>query len=205
MESNMKWTWLVSILLLTLVGCEVSSGDDDDDHARGDAAVTRDAAVRDASSPPGRDGSVSLPDTGVGTPEEDGGDEDGGSAPHPTYACDPDNGGIALPSGFCAVVFAHDLGRARQLTVTPSGDVYVAIGNRPDENSTGDVAALRDSDGDFRADVIEHFGTTGGNSVQWRNDQLYFAQDDRVVRYALPDGELLPPAEPDAIVLGLPS
>lgn len=200
----MKWTWLV-LLLLVVVGCDVHSGDDDDDDARGDGAVTRDAAVRDASSPTGRDGSVSLPDTGVGLPEEDGGDEDGGGPGRPTYACDPDNGGIALPAGFCAVVFAHDLGRARQLTVTPSGDVYVAIGNLPSENSTGDIAALRDSDGDFRADVVEHFGSGGGNGVQWRGGQLYFAQDDRVVRYALPDGELAPTAEPESIVLGLPA
>ena len=42
-------------------------------------------------------------------------------------ACDPDNGGITLPDGFCALVVADGLGAARHLTVAPNGDIYVAI------------------------------------------------------------------------------
>src|SRR6185436_20017288 len=41
-------------------------------------------------------------------------------------SCDPDNGGITLPAGFCAVVAADGLGTARHIAVAPSGDVYVA-------------------------------------------------------------------------------
>src|SRR2546430_8229246 len=32
-------------------------------------------------------------------------------------SCDPDNGGITLPDGFCAVVLADQVGRARHLAV----------------------------------------------------------------------------------------
>jgi len=42
-------------------------------------------------------------------------------------ACDPDNGGITLPAGFCAVVVADQVGTARHLVVAPNGDLFVAI------------------------------------------------------------------------------
>jgi hypothetical protein len=37
--------------------------------------------------------------------------------------CDPGNGGITLPEGFCAIVAADNLGTARHLTVAANGDV----------------------------------------------------------------------------------
>ena len=39
--------------------------------------------------------------------------------------CAGDNGGITLPLGFCATVFADNIGHARQMVVAPSGVVYV--------------------------------------------------------------------------------
>src|SRR5579859_8022045 len=42
-------------------------------------------------------------------------------------ACDPDNGGITLPAGFCALVAADGIGPARHIAVAPNGDVYVAL------------------------------------------------------------------------------
>ena len=42
-------------------------------------------------------------------------------------ACDPDNGGITLPSGFCALVAADNLGIGRQMAVAANGDLFVAI------------------------------------------------------------------------------
>ena len=70
-----------------------------------------------------------------------------GAAP----SCDPDNGGITLPAGFCALVVADGLGEARHLAVAPNGDVYVALmrgrGGRG-QAGPGGVVALRDGDGD---------------------------------------------------------
>ena len=43
--------------------------------------------------------------------------------------CDQDNGDITLPPGFCASVFADEVGVARHMVVTPRGDVYVALEN----------------------------------------------------------------------------
>ena len=38
-------------------------------------------------------------------------------------ACDPDNGGLKLPRGSCALVAADGLGTGRHLAVAPNGDV----------------------------------------------------------------------------------
>ena len=39
--------------------------------------------------------------------------------------CADDNGGLTLPPGFCATVFADRVGHARHLVVAPNGVVYV--------------------------------------------------------------------------------
>src|SRR5579872_4719114 len=39
--------------------------------------------------------------------------------------CAADNGGIVLSSGFCASIFADQLGHTRHLTVAPNGVIYV--------------------------------------------------------------------------------
>src|SRR5579871_852585 len=43
----------------------------------------------------------------------------------PAGQCPGDNGGLSLPPGFCATVFADHLGHARHLTVAQDGTVYV--------------------------------------------------------------------------------
>ena len=65
--------------------------------------------------------------------------------------CEPGNGGLTLPTGFCAIVVAEDVGQARHLAVSRSGDIYVVIRNQAD--TRGGVVALRDTNGDGRADV----------------------------------------------------
>src|ERR1700679_748452 len=39
--------------------------------------------------------------------------------------CPSNDSGLKLPAGFCATVFADNLGHARHLVVAPSGVVYV--------------------------------------------------------------------------------
>src|SRR5881275_1727692 len=41
-----------------------------------------------------------------------------------TTACSGDNGGLTLPAGFCATIFADSVGHARHIVVAPNGDVY---------------------------------------------------------------------------------
>jgi glucose/arabinose dehydrogenase len=120
-----------------------------------------------------------------------------------TSLCDADNGGLTLPTGFCALVVAKDVGRARHIAVRANGDVYVALDNSPDGTVIGGVLALRDTDGDGRADVQERFGPTGGNGIALGVGQLYFAPDDRVLRYTFVGDELVPTGGEATLVSGL--
>jgi hypothetical protein len=70
--------------------------------------------------------------------------------------CDPDNGGITLPAGFCALVAANDLGAARHPVVAPNGGVFVALNGN---GEMGGVVALRDTHGDGNFDATEHFSS----------------------------------------------
>ncbi|MGH7586313.1 MAG: PQQ-dependent sugar dehydrogenase, partial [Gemmatimonadales bacterium] len=118
---------------------------------------------------------------------------------HPA-ACDPDNGGLTLPDGFCAVVVAKGIGNARHLAVASNGDVFVAT-----SGESGGVMALRDTTGDGRADVTRKFGPGGGNGIALDGGYLWFAPNDRVVRWAWRDGQLQPAGEPEVMVRDLPN
>ena len=121
--------------------------------------------------------------------------------------CDADNGGITLPPGFCAVVVADNLGAARHMALTPNGDVYVAINQtRPTAPPPFGIMALRDADGDGKAEIIRGFNAgKGGSGIDWGNGRLYFGENDRVLRYRLRSGELLPSSGPEVVVAGLPA
>ena len=118
--------------------------------------------------------------------------------------CDPDNGGLVLPDGFCATVVASQLGPVRQLVVAPNGDVYAALSGKPGDN-TGGVLAFRDKDGDGKPDERASFGPGGGNDVKVHNGYVYFALNDRILRYRLGEGKLEPPGKEETVISGLPS
>ena len=112
-------------------------------------------------------------------------------------ACDPDNGGLTLPAGFCATVFADSLGAPRHLTVQPNGDVYVDVNPRRGGGESGSgigpgggVLYLKDTDGDGHADVKEKIGDGGGTDVAVANGFLYATSRNNVVRYAMADGKV---------------
>lgn len=124
--------------------------------------------------------------------------------------CVPGDGGITVPAGFCAIVFAdaelQGRTRLRHIAVEPDGDVYVAVqGSRDAETPSerGGVLALRDTNGDGRADTTAWFGPEGGTGLEIRDGHLYFATNSAVLRYRLGDA-LEPAAGPDTVVLGLP-
>ena len=125
--------------------------------------------------------------------------------------CDSDNAGITLPPGFCALVVADLVsdGRpaaARHLAVTPSGDIFVAINSPRNRQPSNGIIALRDADGDGRADEERRFSPgLGGSGIAWDRGRLFFGANDRVVRYRLPAGRLLPVGDPETVVAGLPS
>ena len=117
-------------------------------------------------------------------------------------ACAPDNAGFTLPEGFCAVLVAEGLPAPRHLVVRSDGDVFVAAaGGR---GGGGGVYALRDADGDGRAERVERFGDVGGNGIFLDGERLWFAPNDRVLRFHVPAGSLRPSSGPETVVSGLP-
>lgn len=119
-----------------------------------------------------------------------------------TIACDPDNAGLKLPAGFCALLVTDNNGVGRHLAVSQHGDIYLATRDRP--NAPGTIVALRDADKDGRAEVREKFGELGGTGVLIHDGYLYVARDDAVVRYPLKEGQLLPAGPLQVVVGGFP-
>jgi glucose/arabinose dehydrogenase/mono/diheme cytochrome c family protein len=130
-------------------------------------------------------------------------------------SCSNDDTGLKLPAGFCATVFADGIGHARHMAVGPSGVVYVNTwsgdyygSEKPREG--GFLVALQDKTGTGKADVIERFGETaqsggkGGTGIGIYQGSIYAEINDRIVRYSLPEGVLVPPNPPEIIVSGLP-
>ena len=128
--------------------------------------------------------------------------------------CAGDDGGILLPPGFCATVFADNLGHARHLVVAPDGVVYVNTWSgayyRSKPPAGGFLIALQDTKGDGRADVIRRFGdsveegSAGGTGIALYDNALYVEQNDRILRYRLAPGSSVPSARSEVIVSGLP-
>ena len=83
---------------------------------------------------------------------------------------DSDNGGLFLPAGFEAVVVADSVGSARHLAVSDHGDIYIKL-RYP--GKTGENVALRDTDNDGRADVIQRFGNYGQQGAYGTAMRIY--------------------------------
>ncbi len=118
-------------------------------------------------------------------------------------AADPGNGGLLLPGGFEAVVVVDSLpGRARHIAVRDNGDVYVKARFAGPDSS---VIALRDTDGDGKADTVARFGGTGGETgfgtgVRVHNGYLYFSTELVVYRSKLTPGKLVPEGKAEVIL-----
>ncbi len=103
-----------------------------------------------------------------------------------------------MPEGFCATVVADELGPARHLTVDRDGDVYVLL--RRAERKGG-IVALRDTNGDGKADRTDYFSSLDGTGIAVHNGYLYVSPGARVVRFPLGDNnELVPSKEFQTVV-----
>ena len=130
-------------------------------------------------------------------------------------ACSRDDSGLSLPAGFCANVFADGIGHVRHMAVSPGGVLYVNTwsgeyyGNGP-LPAGGFLVALQDSQGFGKADTIRRFGETvetggaGGTGIALYKEYLYAEINDRIVRYPMSAGELVPKGQPEVVVSGLP-
>ena len=117
---------------------------------------------------------------------------------------DPDNGKLFLPDNFQVVVVVDSLkGRARHIAVNDNGDIYVK--SRFSEKD-GRNAALRDTNNDGKADIIETFGSyekerSYGTAMRIHNGYLYFSSELVVYRQKLTPGKLSPNTEIEEIVV----
>src|SRR5579864_1617225 len=114
-----------------------------------------------------------------------------------SQGCANDDSGLQLPAGFCATVFADDIGHARHMVAAPSGVLYVNTwsgryyGNET-PHAGGFLVALQDKSGAGKADLIERFGETaegggaGGTGIGLYKGSIYAESKDRIVRYSLP-------------------
>ena len=130
-------------------------------------------------------------------------------------SCTSDDSGLTLPSGFCATVFADGVGHARHLVVAPSGIVYLNTWSGDyysfdKVHEGGFLVAMQDKTGAGKADVVERFGETvqtggaGGTGIGMYKGSIYAEINDRIVRYSLAPGAIVPKDPPVTIVSGLP-
>jgi glucose/arabinose dehydrogenase len=104
---------------------------------------------------------------------------------------------------------------ARHAVVASNGDVYVTLeGTQPSpekqisgvarKENAASFVALRDTNHDGRADLVQRVGSIGNTGIGLANGYLYVDEGTRVVRYARPDTQLVPTGKPEVIVQGIP-
>lgn len=114
-------------------------------------------------------------------------------------AADAEDTGITLPEGFSATVFGDELGPVRHLAARDDGTVYGILYSNAEK---GSIVALKDEDGDGRADVIRYFGSGEGSGMGLHGGYLYYSTDVAVLRYKLTDGEMVPTGAPETVISG---
>jgi glucose/arabinose dehydrogenase len=104
---------------------------------------------------------------------------------------------LKLPDGFCAIVVADTVGRARHIAVRSNGDIFVArLASRRD---SGGVSAIRGT-------TVERFGFGATHGVVLASDSsLYASTAHEIVHYRFAANSLIPFKRVDTIVIGLPS
>ena len=108
---------------------------------------------------------------------------------------------LTLPPGFSIEVYAADVPNARQMSLSPSGTLFVST------RRAGNVYAVRDDDGDHKADRVLTLdgGLNMPNGVAFRDGALYVAEVNRVLRYDDIEARLTAPPEPVVVNDGFPT
>lgn len=107
---------------------------------------------------------------------------------------------INLPPGFSIDVYAEGIENARSLALSREGTIFVGT------RSGGKVYALRDTDGDFRADQVFTVakGLDTPNGVALSDGSLYVAEISRILRFDGIDDRLDAPPQPSVVYDGFP-
>ena len=111
---------------------------------------------------------------------------------------------LKLPPGFAAQVIFDGTGESREIYVRSDGDIFVSLAGLGDGPH---ILGLRDEDGDYVVDTIEHFHHLATPEAQrppqvhieYFDDHLYAVDNEQVVRMHLPRGQLRPDGKPEVI------
>ena len=128
-------------------------------------------------------------------------------------ACD--TAGLSLPPGFCATVFADNLGHVRHMAFGPDGTLFANTWSgryfpRSPPPAAPFLIALRDTKGAGVADQTVRFGqgpgdgVGGGNGVAVYKGHVYADVDDKIVRYPLGKTGLAENVKAEVVLSGMP-
>ncbi len=108
---------------------------------------------------------------------------------------------LRLPEGFEISLFAEHVENARQMALGDQGTVFVGT------LSAGKVYALRDTDGDGRADKVYTLATGlhMPNGVAFWKGDLYVAEVERILRFPDIEARLDHPPQPEVVYDRFPS
>ncbi len=101
---------------------------------------------------------------------------------------------IKLPAGFSISVYA-EVENARSMALSPNGTLFV--GNRNEDK----VYALRDTDGDYKADKKWVLATDLNmpNGVAFKDGDLYVAEVNRILKFKDIENNLSNPGSPEVV------
>ncbi len=102
---------------------------------------------------------------------------------------------IKLPDGFKIEIYADQVENARSMTLTPGGTLFVGTRDK------GSVYALRDEDGDMRAEkkYVLAEGLNMPNGVAFLNGDLYVAEVSRIIKFKDIENNLANPPKPEVV------
>ncbi len=102
---------------------------------------------------------------------------------------------LKVPEGFKVEVYARDIKNARSLCYSPEGTLYVGT------RSEGGVYALKDTDGDYKADKKFDLLKGGNmpNGVAVKDGDLYIAEVNRILKIKSIESKLANPGTPEVV------
>jgi glucose/arabinose dehydrogenase len=102
---------------------------------------------------------------------------------------------LKLPEGFKIDIYAQGVVNARSMELSPNGTLFVGT------RSEGSVYALKDTDGDMKADQAYTIaeGLKLPNGVAFRDGDLYVAEVNRVIKFENIEDKLDNPPTPKVI------
>ncbi len=113
---------------------------------------------------------------------------------------DPDNAGLKLPGGFGALLVANIGAKARHLSVTPQGDIYVKLAKV--KEGKGIITLHEAANG--KAVITGGFCNYGGTGMYIKDGYMYASSNTEIFRYKLDaQSKVIDPEHPEKIITGL--